>query len=188
MRINRNDVDNWLEYEIDLTNRTVNIIGDIDELTFQRVAKAYHLFSSSRIDERVRIYLNSAGGSVTDGLAIYDIIKAAPFDTQILVTGEACSIAAVILQAATTRVITKHSSMMIHIGTIELPDDHPRNSKARLQFSDKQDIWIRDILLQRIQERNPDVTKATLTKWLDFDKYMTAAEAVKLGLIDEVIE
>ena len=186
--MNKSDKDNlnyFYDYNIDINTRTlyfgygqVDSDVELDHKLSSEMLKGLHLLNSLDVEdgEPIQIIMNCSGGDVDHGLAIYDAIRSSPSQVIITVTGLAYSMAAWVLQAADRRYITENSSIMIHDG------DGPKD-----KWTKKQDIRCRDILLERIREKNPDYTLARLQRLLDTDTYLTAKEALELGLVDRIV-
>lgn len=181
------NMDKWLEHGTDPERNTVLINGEIDGAAADRVLSAFHLFDPNK---PVLVILNSEGGSEFSGLAIYDTIKAHPSEVTIRVMGEASSMAAVILQAGDVRQASPHSTIMTHIGSWGVEGTHKKNAKRYLQHSEKMDKILDQIMLSRVNEKHSDHPK-TMEWWSrreQFDNWMMAAEALELGLIDEIYD
>jgi ATP-dependent Clp protease protease subunit len=132
----------------------------------------------------IYLYINSPGGSVTAGLAIYDTIQYVKSDVVTICVGLAASMGAFLLGAGTKgkRLALPHSRIMIH---------QPLGGTSQRQASDieieaREILRIKDMLNQSMA----DMTGQELTKIekdTDRDYFMSAAEAVEYGLIDRVI-
>lgn len=133
-------------------------------------------------DKDILIYINSPGGMVTSGLAIYDVIKYVKPDVQTICVGSAFSMGALLLAAGTKgkRFILPHGKVMLH----------QPSGGASGQSSDIQ-IHAREIVktkaeLNAILAECTGKTGEQVHKDTDRDLYMTAAEAVAYGVVDEV--
>lgn len=170
----------WFEHGIDWNRRTVFLVGAVDEEMSEKVLKAFHVFEAT--DGYVHIKLNSEGGYWTDGMAIYDAIKACRHKVVVSVFGEVSSIASVILQAADVRLMSPNSTMLIHYGT-----DGTNENASDFQQRAAYGKVLRQ-KLERIYQRRLGWDKAALRKRMAADWWLTAQEAVKLNLADAVIE
>lgn len=177
-----NDIENWIDYNVDVRTRTVWLDGDVGDDMLRLVGKSLHLFRK----KSVHFYLNSSGGEETAGLAIYDLIRNHAGRTTITVAGAAESMAAIILQAPNRRLITSNSYLMIHQGEISPPDSHKKNVRAYLRISDKQDDSCDQIILSRIQKKYPKYSWTKFREATNFDTYFMAEDAVKWGLVDQI--
>jgi ATP-dependent Clp protease, protease subunit len=159
---------------------------DIDLTLASNIIKGLKLLEFDNSKEDIHIILNSLGGDVQHGLAIYDTIRQLECTVNITVTGHCYSMAAWILQAADNRNMTKHSSMMIHEGDNSV-SGRSQDAKNWHTFYGQQDDVCVNILLGRVRERNPTFPKSKLVKMLKQDTILWAPEALELGLIDNII-
>lgn len=135
-------------------------------------------------DKDIKIYINSPGGSVTAGLAIYDTIQYIKPDVATICVGMAASMASVLLASGTKgkRFCLPNSEVMIHqvMGGMQgQASDIKIHAERILQIKDK---------LNQILQKHTGKDMKTIEKDSDRDHFMTAEEAVKYGLIDKVIE
>jgi len=198
-KLTKDYVDKWYDYDIDIDNRTLwlgstNVTEDeesgVDAKLSERVIKGLHVLEKNAPagDKEIQIIMNNPGGDVTEGLAIYDAIKQCKNRVIITVYGKCYSMASYILQAADHRIMSKHSSLMIHEGTRGLDESHPRTVKAWAKFCDYLDNICFDILLIKIRLKNPNFSSKKLEDMLKFDTILSADEALELGLVDEVLQ
>jgi ATP-dependent Clp protease protease subunit len=160
---------------------------DVDRTLASNIIKGLHLLEASNSSSPINIILNCLGGDVGHGLAIYDSIKACSSPVTITVTGHAYSMGAWILQAGDVRRMHKHSSIMIHDGD-KAVWGRAQDAKNWHHFYQEQDEVCITILLNRIRDKHPSFSKAKLLKLLEKDTILWPSQALKLGLIDEVIE
>jgi ATP-dependent Clp protease protease subunit len=132
----------------------------------------------------IYLYINSPGGSVTAGLAIYDTIQYVKSEVVTICVGLAASMGAFLLGAGTKgkRLALPHSRIMIH---------QPLGGTSQRQASDieieaREILRIKDMLNQSMAEMTGQEL-AKIEKDTDRDYFMSAAEAVEYGLIDRVI-
>jgi len=175
----------FYERGIHIPSRTLSLIGDITRDSAENIIKGIHLLTGISADP-ITIILNSEGGEVNQGLAIMDMMQRQSVHITVEVYGEACSMAAVILQAADTRRMAPTSRLMVHVGS-ESYDDHASIVKRWVKYNAKEDKICSDKLLDRIREKHPDFSRNKLNKLLEFDTILNAEETVELGLADEVI-
>ena len=146
---------------------------------------AQMLYLDSEVSSKpIYLYINSPGGSVTDGLAIYDTIQYIKSDVVTICVGLAASMGAFLLAAGTKgkRVALPHSRIMIH---------QPLGGTAQRQASDIE-IEAREILRMKDQlnKQLADMSGQTIekiTKDTDRDYFLSAEDAKAYGLIDRVI-
>ncbi len=135
-------------------------------------------------DKDVEFYINSPGGLVTAGLAIYDTMQIIKPDVATNCMGQAASMAAVLLAggAKGKRYALPNARMMIHQGSAGFqgtPSDIDIQAKEVLRYKE---------LLQQILSKHTGQTVEQVEKDTDRDYFMSAKEACEYGLIDEVIE
>jgi ATP-dependent Clp protease protease subunit len=154
-----------------------------DAIANSLVAQMLYLDSEDS-SKPIYLYINSPGGSVTAGLAIYDTIQYVKSDVVTICVGLAASMGAFLLGAGTKgkRLALPHSRIMIH---------QPLGGTSQRQASDieieaREILRIKDMLNQSMADMTgqplPKIEKDT-----DRDYFMSAAEAVQYGLIDRVI-
>ena len=102
--------------------------------------------------------------------------------------GHAMSMAALILQAGDSRIMTKNSRIMIHAGSITLPaDSHPEMAKRWIDHWAKEGIVFENIILEKIKQKHPKITLKYVRELMKFDRILTSEEALDYNLIDEII-
>ncbi len=175
-----------LQYGIDIKNRTILLKGAINEDTSMDFLSK--LLFLSRTEGDIQVILNSGGGDVVQGLAIHDSIKLCSCPVSILCYGDVQSIAAVILQASKSRVCHPTTQFMMHYGTLHPPktDSHDNIEALTVNSKHLNDI-MRDIYLNRIFEKSPNFQRRKLHELLNKDTYLSATEALALGLIDKIL-
>lgn len=184
-------IDKIYQYGLDIGSRTLwlNDLGEDEEEhnRLQKFLMDLHVLDSMAPsgDKPITIIMNHSGGEVYEGMAIYDAIQAANNHITIIVRGRACSMGAIILQAADHRVLSPHSVVMIHHGGAEYAG-HKKDVKAWFEFDKKYANKLDSIILERIREKKKRFTQKDLDKIQDFDSIYDATRAVAFGLADEV--
>jgi len=159
-------------------------IGDQIHETMANVIVAQFLFLEKEDpDKDIEVYINSPGGSVMAGLAIYDTMRHIRPDIATTVVGMAASMGAVLLSGGTKgkRFSLPNSRIMIHQGSAGAqgtPSDVEITLRLVLSFKEK---------LTQILAENCGREFAQVSKDIDRDYWMTAPEAVEYGIIDEVL-
>lgn len=168
-----------------LMNRRLFINGDIDgQLANDFLSEFLYLEQES--DEPVTIYVNSHGGEVDAGLMIYDIIQESRLKINIVCTGIAASMAAIIVAGGQKgrRYILPHSKMMIHEPLIGGGVGGSATSIKNISESILKTRQITNgILAKHTGKSIEDIDKAT-----SFDNHMDAQQAIEFGLCDRIAD
>ncbi len=160
----------------------------LGEMIDDRVANnviAQMLFLESQDNKSdIKLYINTPGGSVTDGLAIYDTMQYVKCDVVTLCLGMAASMGALLLSAGASgkRMALPNSQILIHqvMGGVE-------GQASDIKIKAEQILKIKDRLNQILVKHTGKDLK-TIEQDTDRDYYMTADEVLKYGLIDKVIK
>lgn len=133
-------------------------------------------------DKDILLYINSPGGSVTAGLAIYDVIRHVKPDVQTICVGSCFSMGALLLGAGTKgkRFILPHGKVMLH-----QPSGGATGQSSDIQIHAKEIIKTKRELNQILAECTGK-TDEQVERDTDRDLYMTAEEAVAYGIVDEI--
>jgi len=168
-----------------LKDRIIMLDGAIEEHTAAVITSQLLHCESQAPNRDITIYVNSPGGLVTAGMAIYDTMQYISCDIKTVVMGQACSMGSLLAQAGTAgkRFMLPHARHMIH----------QPSGGARGQATDMQ-IQVEEILkmkreLTRIYEAHNTQGKTfdQLSADMERDKFMSAQEALDYGLIDHVV-
>ena len=199
-RIIPEDNSDWFNNHLDLSTMSVYLSGatkwendgDDDDVTVsmaQNCIKAFHKIAQydPKGEREVTVYLNTQGGDVDAGLAIYDCIRRCNSHVVMVGTGRVMSIGTIILQAADQRVLTPNTTVMIHKGTYG-HYGHPNDTHNWTDYARRQFTLVNSLLLTRIKEKHPKFTASKLSKLQQFDHLMTAQGALDLGLADFIWE
>lgn len=156
----------------DVNHHTANII----------VAQLLHLAYENH-DEDIKFYINSPGGSVYDGLAIYDTMNYIKPDVQTIGIGLQASMGAFLLSSGTKgkRFVLPSSRIMIH-----QPSSGTRGKITDQEIDLRESIFLKNEL-NRILAHNTGQKLSKIEKDVDRDYWMSAQEAVEYGLVDQVI-
>jgi len=165
-----------------LKERIVFIGYEINDLVANTIVAQMLFLEYEDPDKDILLYINSPGGVVTSGLAIFDVIKYVKPDVQTICVGSAFSMGALLLAAGTKgkRFILPHGKVMLH----------QPSGGATGQSSDIQ-IHAREIVktkkeLNRILSDATGKPEEVIAKDIDRDLYMNADEAVAYGIVDEI--
>ena len=167
-----------------LKDRIIFLGREIDA-SFANVIVAQLLFLESEDpDKDISIYINSPGGIVTDGLAIYDTIQYIKPDVSTICFGQAASMAAVILAAGAEnkRFALPHSRIMIH-----QPLGGAQGQATDIEIQTREMLRIKK-LLNEILARHTNKTADDIYRDTDRDNFMTAEQAKEYGIIDTIMD
>ena len=167
-----------------LKDRIIFLGSPVDD-NIANLVIAQMLFLQAEDPERdIYLYINSPGGSVTAGLAIYDTIQYITNDVVTICMGQAASMGAVLLAAgaAGKRSALKNSRVMIH-----QPLGGSQGQASMLEIYTKEILNIRDKLYE-ILAKHSGQTAEKIARDSDRDFFMSAQEALEYGLVDKVIE
>lgn len=166
-----------------LKDRIVFVGTPVDDTIANLIIAQLLFLQMEDINKEINLYINTPGGSVTSGLAIYDTMQFVKCDVATYCVGQATSMGALLLAAGTKgkRFALPHSRIMIHQpwgGVTGAAVDISIQTKEILRLRDKID----EILAQHTGQSLEKIKKDT-----DRDYFMSAQEAKEYGIIDEVI-
>ena len=173
----------WDIYSRLLKDRLIFIGTPIDDYVANGVIAQLLFLQMEDPKKDISIYINSPGGSVTDGMAIYDTINYLRCDVATFCIGQAASMATVLLAAGTPgkRYSLPNSRVMIH-----QPQGGATGQTSDISIAAKEILRWRERLNQVLAEHTGQ-TAEQVAKDSDRDYYMTAAEAKQYGIVDHVI-
>ncbi len=167
-----------------LEERVIFLSGEINDATANLIIGELIYLESKDPDKDITIYINSPGGSVVSGMAIYDTMNYIKCDVSTICIGMAASMAAVLLASGTKgkRYALPNSEVMIHqplggaqgqASDIAIHAEHILKTKKKLN---------------KLLSEKTGQELATIEKDTDRDNFMTANEALKYGLIDKIFD
>ena len=167
-----------------LEDRIIFLSGEINDQVANSVVAQLIYLEGKNPDKDIFMYINSPGGSVSAGLAIYDTMNYIKCDVSTICIGMAASMAAVLLSSGTKgkRICLPHSEVMIH-----QPLGGAQGQQSDIEIQAKHISKTREILNQILADNTGKDIK-TLQKDTDRDNYMDAKTAVKYGLVDKIFE
>jgi ATP-dependent Clp protease protease subunit len=167
-----------------LKERVVFIVGPIDDYMANIVVAQLLFLESENPDKDVALYINSPGGVVTAGLAIYDTMQFIKPDVSTICVGQAASMGAVLLAAgqAGKRFALPHARVMIH-----QPLGGFQGQAADMEIHAKEMLETRD-RLNKILAKHTGQSVDRIKQDTDRDRFMDWNEAQRYGLIDKVLE
>ena len=166
-----------------LEDRIVFISGEIDDATANTVVAELIYLEAKNPDKDICVYINSPGGSVTAGMAIYDTMKYVKCDVSTICIGLAASMGAFLLAAGTKgkRFCLPNSEVMIH-----QPLGGAQGQASDIEITANHIIKTKKKMIEMLS-KNTGQPIDKVSKDVDRDYYMTADEAVAYGLVDKVI-
>ena len=166
-----------------LKDRIVFIGTPIDDYVANLVIAQMLFLQMEEKDKDINVYINSPGGSVTAGLAIYDTMQFIKCDVATYCVGQAASMGAVLLAAGTKgkRFVLPNSRVMIH-----QPWGGVQGAAADISIQAKEILHLRD-KINEILVRHTGQSMEKIQKDTDRDYFMSAQEAKDYGIIDEVV-
>jgi len=168
-----------------LKDRVIFINGVIStEMSHVIVAQLLFL-ESENSDKDISIYLNSPGGEVTAGMAIYDTMQFIKCDVQTIVMGQACSMGSLLSTAGAKgkRKMLPNARHMIH-----QPSGGARGMQSDIEISYKEITYLKKRLTEiYVHHNTAGKTFEEFERDMDRDRFMSAEEAVAYGLVDEIL-
>ena len=167
-----------------LKDRIIMLDGAIDERVSSVLTAQLLFLESQNAKKDITLYINSPGGLVTAGMAIYDTMQYISSDIQTVVVGQACSMGSLLASAGTKgkRLMLPHSRHMIHQplgGASGQASDVEIRANELLRWKKQ---------LTEIYVNNTGKTFEILTADMERDKFMTPDEAVAYGLADRIVK
>lgn len=168
-----------------LNERIVFLNGPVDDGSASLiVAQILHLESADS-EKDIHFYINSPGGVITSGMAIYDVMQFVKPNVATYVMGQACSMGSFLAQAGHPgkRFMLPHSRHMIH-----QPSGGARGMASDIEISYKEIMHMKTMLTKLYVEHNTaGKTYADFEKDMDRDTFMSAEEALAYGLCDKIV-
>lgn len=166
-----------------LKERIIFLGEDVNERTASLVVAQMLFLEAEDSNKDIKLYINSPGGSVYDGLAIYDTMQHLKCDISTIGIGMQASMGAFLLSCGTKgkRFLLPHATVMIH-----QPSAGTRGKVSDMEIDLKEGIRLKK-LLNEILAKNTGQKVETIEKDSDRDNWMTAEEAKKYGLVDKIL-
>ncbi|WP_314953829.1 ATP-dependent Clp endopeptidase proteolytic subunit ClpP [Aggregatibacter sp.] len=166
-----------------LKDRVIFLSGEVEDNMANLIVAQLLFLESEDPDKDINLYINSPGGSVTAGMAIYDTMQFIKPDVRTLCVGQACSMGAFLLAggAPGKRGALPHARVMIH-----QPLGGFRGQASDIQIHAQEILKIKGTLNERLAFHTGQPIE-TIEKDTDRDNFMSAEEAKNYGLIDEVL-
>lgn len=167
-----------------LKDRIIFVDGEINDKTADLVVAQLLFLESENPDKDISIYINSPGGVVTAGLAIYDTMQYVKCDVQTICMGQAASMGAILLAGGTKgkRYALPSSRVMIH-----QPWGGVKGQESDIAIQAKEIIRLKQLIIKYFSEKT-EKPEDQVALDMDRDFYMPAEEALKYGIIDHIMQ
>ena len=167
-----------------LKERIIFVVGPIDDNVANLVVAQMLFLESENADKDVQLYINSPGGSVTSGLAIFDTMQFINSEVSTMCIGQAASMGAFLLAggAKGKRYCLPNSRVMIH-----QPSGGSQGQASDIEIQAKEILFLRE-RMNSIMAGHTGKTAGQLAKDTERDNFMTAKDALDYGLIDKIQE
>jgi ATP-dependent Clp protease, protease subunit len=190
------------DYNIDTVSRTIffmpwNAAGDIgsnyardpwevDDWSASSLIKGLHILEMLN-HKPITVKWLSYGGDWDAGMGIFDYIKTMKSKVNLHAYGRIRSMGTILLQACNKRILSENCLFLIHYGYAWC-ESSQKDFEAFAENLKKDNTTTEDIYLEQIHKKHPKFTREKLQDLMKYDKYMTAKEAVDLGLADGLIK
>ncbi len=167
-----------------LNDRIIMLCDEVNDATASLVVAQLLYLEGQDPDKDIHLYINSPGGSISAGMAIYDTMQFIKCDVSTICIGMAASMGSFLLAAGAKgkRLALPNSEIMIH-----QPLGGARGQASDIKIQADHILFIRNRMNRLLSEMTGQPLD-TIIRDTDRDNYMTADEAVKYGLVDKVIE
>ena len=169
-----------------LKDRIVMLDTDVNEHSASLIVSQLLFLESEDPDKDISLYINSPGGVVTAGLAIYDTMQFIKPDVSTIVMGQACSMGSLLAQAGAKgkRLILPYARHMIH-----QPSGGARGQATDMEIQVREILSMKKTLTQiYVNHNSAGKTFEELSSDMERDFFMSAQEAVNYGLVDRIVE
>ena len=167
-----------------LKERVVFLVGEVNDATANVIVAQMLFLESENPDKDISLYINSPGGSVTAGLAMYDTMQFIKPDVATLCTGFAASMGAFLLSAGAKgkRFSLPNARVMIH----QVSGGY-RGQASDIEIHAKETLFLKR-RLNEIMSKHTGQPYEVIERDTDRDNFLSAEEALKYGIIDKVLE
>lgn len=186
----------WDIYSRLMKDRIIMLNGPVEDNMANVIVAQMLYLESENPDKTINLYINSPGGTVTAGLAIYDTMQFIKCDVKTIVMGQACSMGSFLAQAGTKgkRIVLPESRTMIHrvssgtpgtSGSVHIQELQIEDINRHYEESQKINKRLTELY---VKHNSAGKTYEELFETMKFDTFLTAEEAVDNGLADKVVE
>ena len=168
-----------------LKDRIVMLNGPVEDITANLIVAQMLFLESENPEKDINLYINSPGGVITAGMAIYDTMQFIKPAVRTIVIGQACSMGSFLAQAGAPgkRVVLPYSRTMIH-----QPSGGAGGKQSDIEIQYKEITKMKTMLTELyVKHNSAGKTFEDFEKDMDRDTFMSAEEAVKYGLADKVV-
>lgn len=169
-----------------LRDRVILLEGEIHDQMANLIVAQLLFLESENSEKDISLYINSPGGSVTSGMAIYDTMQFINPDINTIVMGQACSMGSLLAQAGAKnkRYILPNARHMIH-----QPSGGARGQATDMEIQVKEILEMkRNLTNIYVKHNSKNKTFDELSKDMERDFFMSAEQALEYGLVDRIIE
>ena len=179
-----------------LKDRVIMLDTDVNEHTASLIVAQLLFLESENPDKDISLYVNSPGGQVTAGLAIYDTMQFIKCDVQTIVMGQAASMGSMLAQAGAPgkRFVLPESRTMIHRVSSGTPGTRGSVHVQDLQFEDSKRSFEESVRVNKrltelyVRHNTAGKTYDELYDTMKFDTFLSAQQAVDFGLADKIVD
>lgn len=165
-----------------LKERVIFVLGEVNDAMANSIVAQLLFLEAEDKDKDIYMYINSPGGSVTAGLSIYDTMRHVDCRIHTICLGQACSMGAFLLSAGDVRSAMARSRIMIH-----QPLGGAQGQATEIEIHTEEIVRLKEVLTE-VLAANCSQTFEAMFEMCERDNFLTAQEALNIGLIDEVIE
>lgn len=169
-----------------LKERIVMLNGPVEDITANLIVAQLLYLESESAEKDIFFYINSPGGVITSGMAIYDTMQFIKPKVQTIVMGQACSMGSFLAQAGSPglRKMLPHARHMIH-----QPSGGTRGMASDIEIQFREIQHFKKMLTELyVKHNSTGKTFEDFDKDMDRDTFMSGEEALAYGLVDEIIE
>jgi ATP-dependent Clp protease protease subunit len=167
-----------------LKERVIFLVGEVNDQVANVIVAQMLFLESENPDKDINFYINSPGGAVTAGLAIYDTMQYIKPNVSTMCIGQACSMGSFLLMAGAKgkRFALPNSRVMIH-----QPSGGAQGQATDIEIQAREILYVRE-RLNRLYAEHTGQTIEKIEADMERDRFMSAADAKAYGLVDEVLD
>jgi ATP-dependent Clp protease protease subunit len=179
-----NDRERMSVWQLLFEERIIFLGTPINDAVANEVVAALLYLNSEDPDKDINLYINSPGGQITSGLAIFDTMRMISAPVSTIAVGMAASMATILLTSGAKgkRYALPHSTIHLH-----QPLGGVQGQAADIEIEAREILRMRDLLNSILREQTK-MSDEMIAKYTDRNMYLTAAQAMEVGLIDGVLE